>query len=272
VRRQTFRIVRFLLVLYVSAVLVVSAAQNYMIYHPVVAAEPALLASATEKGVSPWRDETGRLIGWRVPNPRARARLLVFHGNSGNALGRDYYLRAFGALAGGAQWEVLVMEYPGYGARAGDARRADFLAAGRDALARLRAADSRPIYLLGESLGSGTACALAAEQGNAVAGVLLVVPLARLSEVASRRMPWLPVGLVLRDEYDNIAAVGKYEGPVAVVVASEDEVVGAEGGRRLHAACAGPKLLIELAGKGHNDLRVAPDEPWVRRVDSFLLP
>lgn len=271
-RQQTFRIARILLVLYVAAVLVVSAAQNYLIYKPVAADESAQLALAAAQGILPWRDDEGRLIGWHVPNPRARARLLVFHGNSGNALWRNYYLKAFGPLADGAHWEVLVMEYPGYGCRPGSARKADFLEAGRAAIARLRRADSRPVFVLGESLGSGTACALAAEPANDIAGLLLVVPLARLSEVAKQRMPWVPVGLVLRDEFDNLEAVSRYRGPVAVVVATEDEVVGPDSGRRLHAACAGPRRLIELAGKGHNDFRVTPEEPWVREVDAFFLP
>lgn len=271
VRRHTFRIFGLLLFLYVAAVLVVSAAQNYLIYKPVSADEPAQLVLAAGQGIRPWRDGEGRLIGWQVPNRQARARLLVFHGNSGHALWRNYYLKAFGPLADGAHWEVLVMEYPGYGSRPGSARKADFLEAGRAALALLRQTDARPIYVLGESLGSGTACALAAEPTNGIDGLLLVVPLARLSEVAKQRMPWVPVGLVLRDEFDNLEAVSKYRGPVGVVVAAEDEVVGADAGRRLHDSCVGPRRLIELAGKGHNDLRVALDEPWVREADAFLL-
>src|SRR5260221_694683 len=82
----------------------------------------------------------------------------------------------------------------------------------------LLAADSRPLHLLGESIGSGVACALAGEMPDRIAGLALVVPLARLEEVAREKFRWLPVSLLLRDKFDNIAALGSYRGRVAFVV------------------------------------------------------
>ena len=269
-KKFLLRFLRLGVIAYVAVLVMVAGCQNRMLYFPRVSPEPVLLKEAVESGVDPWRDPNGGLIGWRIVNPKAKARLLVFHGNAIDAVIRSNYLHAFDKVGGGANWETYVMEYPGYGARPGTPGRSAFYEAARAAIAQLRAADSRPIVLLGESIGSGTACAMAAEQPDAVAGLVLVVPFARLVEVAQRVMPYLPVSLLLRDAYDNIESLQKYRGRVVFVVAEKDEVVSAEQGRKLAESYAGPKLFIELSDTTHNSFEVSPNEPWVISADKFL--
>lgn len=266
-----FRCGRTVLLTYAVLLLLAAGCQNRILYQPQRGPEAEFVAAAGRRNIQPWRDAQGRLIGWQRPNPRAANRLVVFHGNAGCALDRDYYIAAFGALGGGAEWEVRILEYPGYGSRPGALGRTACIGAGRGALQELLAADSRPLFLLGESIGSGTACALAAEMPERIAGLALVLPFARLEEVAREKFPWLPVGLLLRDKFDNLAALAAYRGPVAVVVAAEDEVIGAAQGRKLHAGYAGPKLLIVLEGAGHNSIDVRPEAGWFRETSEFLL-
>lgn len=265
-KKFTLRLLRIFAIAYIALALTVAGCQNKMIYHPRVNPEPVLLRMAKENGVQPWRDSTGALIGWRRANPTAKARMLIFHGNAIDAVERAQYLRTFDALG----WETFVMEYPGYGARPGTPGMDAFFAAGRAAIATLQAADTRPIILLGESIGSGTACAMAGEMPEQISGVLLVVPLARLVEVAAHVMPWLPVSVLLRDAYDNIATLAKYRGPVVIVVAANDEIVGADQGRKLHESYSGPKWLIELPNTTHNEFGVAPEIAWVKKANALL--
>ncbi len=265
-----FRIGRALLAAYVGLLLLIAGCQNRILYLPQRGSEEAFVAEARRKNMLPWRDAAGRLIGWVRPNPRAANRLVVFQGNAGCALDRSYYAEAFEALGGGADWEVWILEYPGYGARPGSLGKEAFVEAGRSAMRELLAADSRPVFLLGESIGSGTACALAAEMPDRVAGLVMVVPFARLLEVAREKFPWLPVGLILRDKFDNVAALSAYRGRVAFVIAGADEVVGAAQGRKLHAGYDGPKRLIVLEGAGHNSVDVRPGAAWFREVAEFL--
>ena len=91
-----------------------------------------------------------------------------------------------------------------------------------------------------------------------------------LEEVAREKFPWLPVGLILRDKFDNVAALSAYRGRVAFVIAGADEVVGAAQGRKLHAGYDGPKRLIVLEGAGHNSVDVRPGAAWFREVAEFL--
>ncbi|MEQ1853906.1 MAG: alpha/beta fold hydrolase, partial [Chthoniobacteraceae bacterium] len=218
-RKTLLTLGRTLLVAYVVILLLVAGYQNRILYQPRRGPEDAFVAAAGRKGIQPWRDTQGRVIGWHRPNPRAANRIVVFHGNAGCALDRDYYIDAFQSLGGGADWEVWIFEYPGYGPRPGSPGRGAFIPSGRAARQDLPATDSRPLFLLGESIGSGPACTLAAEMPDRIAGLALVVPIARLQEVAQQKIPWLPMGLLLRDKFDNIAALGAYHGRVAVVVA-----------------------------------------------------
>lgn len=265
------RLGRAVLLGYAATLVLVAGCQNRLIYFPARGPEEDFIARGARLGMKPWRDADGRLVGWHRPNPRAANRMVIFHGNAGSALDRDYYPDAFEQLGGGAEWEVWLFEYPGYGPRPGSPGKSAFIPAGRAAVEELLTADSRPLFVLGESIGSGTACVLAGAMTDRIAGLLLVTPFASLAEVAREKFRLLPTGLLLREKFDNVAALQGYRGKVAVVVAAQDEVVGAAQGRKLHSGYPGSKLLIVLEGAGHNTIDVQPDADWFRKVSTFLL-
>ena len=64
---------------------------------------------------------------------------------------------------------------------------------------------------------------------------------------------------------------GRYHGPVAVMIAGEDEVVTAAQGEKLYAGYAGPKKRWFDAAATHNTISNAPTLPWWREVSNFLL-
>jgi pimeloyl-ACP methyl ester carboxylesterase len=200
-------------------------------------------------------------------------------GKSGRGIRRKHRIRAesrlyldgFERLTGGKNWEVYLFEYPGYGARAGQVNERSFIEAGEKALASLMAGDSRPVYLLGESLGSGLACALAERRPDRVAGLFLVTPYARMGDLAAHRFGFLPVRLMLRDAWDNVAALRAYRGPVAILIAGEDEVVTAAQGRLLYQSYEGPKRLWTDPDAGHNTIDFSASAPWWQEVSDFLL-
>jgi hypothetical protein len=273
-KSKLFRTLRSLAVPYVVLTVLVGALQRFLIYHPSHETEPVMLAHARTRHCEPWRDADGAIIGWkssRFAAPPAANRLVVFHGNAGYALHRAHYLAGFEELDDGRTWEVLLFEYPGYGARPGEIGERLFIEAGIKALDSLAAADARPIYLLGESLGSGLACALAGRAPQRVAGLFLVTPYARLVDVAAHHYGFIPVRWMLRDSWDNVAALRHYSGPLATLIAGKDEVVTAAQGRRLFDQYASPKRLWVEPGAHHNTLDFEIAAPWWREVSDFLL-
>jgi pimeloyl-ACP methyl ester carboxylesterase len=247
-----------------------AAFQRQMIYFPTVAGEQALLDDARRLGLQPWRDEDGGLMGWRAAiEGENRQRILVFHGNAGYAQHRNYYVHGLAALQQG--WQVYLFEYPGYGARPGPPSEAAIKAAAERAVRQLLAEDSRPLYLLGESLGSGVASHLAAAFPDQVAGLLLVTPFSSLADVAAHHYWFVPARLLLSERFDSMAALSRYRGPVAFLLAGEDEVVPKQFGQRLHDAYRGPRWLREIPGAGHNSLPLYPGADWWGEAAGFLL-
>ncbi len=267
------RLLWIVVTVYLVVVAAVAVFQRTLLFFPTREAEAAMLNNAPMLGLEPWRDAGGAIIGWKSAARRGEAatnKLLVFHGNAGHAQHRDNYLKAFEEIDGGRKWEVWLFEYPGYGARAGSPSREAFREAGRAAVAQLRTLDSRPLFLLGESLGGGVACDLAGEANNAIAGLVLVTPFARLAEVAQHHFPLLPAGLIVRDRWDNPAALADYCGPVAVLIAGRDEVVGTRQSERLFERLASPKRRWLFSEAMHNDPDIQHGD-WAGEVSAFLL-
>jgi uncharacterized protein len=240
--------------------------QRRFMYFPDRSSEKESLRGAARLGLTPWQDREGRLLGWRrPPKVEGRPKMLVLHGNAGDAMGRLGYL----VMLETAGFEGVLLEYPGYGCRVGKPSQAALVGDARAALSLL-CKEGAPVFLLGESLGSGVAVQVAAADFGAVSGLLLVTPFARMTEVAAWHYPLFPMGLLLRDRWDNLSAVRNYPGPVAILVAGRDEVVGAQQGRRLAAACPGPRQVWEVPQVGHNELPMLPGCPPWSEVLSFL--
>jgi pimeloyl-ACP methyl ester carboxylesterase len=252
--------------LYAGLCLVAFLAQRRMMYFPEKEPEAEAARRALRAGVVPWQDGQGRLLGWRRAVRGGGPRVLVLHGNAGDALGRVDYLPVLEA----AGFEAVLLEYPGYGPREGEPSEAALAADARMALGRLKVESPAPVVLLGESLGSGVAVQVAAVEPSSVAGLLLAVPFARMDEVAARHYPWLPLKLLLRDRWNSLDAIRGYRGPVALLVAGRDEVVGAEQGHRLARGCPGPVRVWEVPGATHNGLPRAPGRPPWSEALAFL--
>jgi uncharacterized protein len=261
-------------ILYLGVVILLFLLQRHLIYFPVRAREEELMKDAENYGLVPWRNSSNQLIGWRSVGtgvPPLRSRLVVFHGNAGHSLYRSYYADGFHGLAEASpEWEILLFEYPGYGARPGPATERNIITAGRQALSELLKDTSGPVFLLGESLGSGVAARLAAENPERIAGLFLVTPFTRLSDVGARHYPLFPVRLILRDRYEVQDNLKQYPGPVAFLMAGRDEIVPAELGRKLFEEYPGRKRLWIQSGAGHNTLDFSPVAPWWREVADFL--
>ncbi len=270
---RIFRLLRTLVTIYALLCVIVGVFQRRIIYFPFYKTEAGMLAEAERLKCRPWRAADGSIIGWKSARSGAQAanRLVLFHGNTGYALMRTHYLDGFEPLEGGRLWEVYLFEYPGFGARSGRLGQESFTTAGLQALKALKAEDSRPIYLLGESLGSGLASTLAQREPQAVAGLFLLTPYARMGDVAARRFGFLPVRQMLRDPWDNLTALHDFHGRAAMLIAAEDEVVTAAQGRLLFDSYAGPKRLWTETGATHNTVDFSANAPWWREVSDFLL-
>ena len=253
--------------------LLLSGCQDFFVYHPTTEDEETLRALAESRSLEPWPAASEERIGWYAASPTAgeEQRVIIFHGNGGQAVDRDHYVRAFhGPRARGA-WDAYILEYPGYGSRPGDPSEEAFLAAARDATERLLDQEpEEPLYVVGTSLGSGVASQIAADYPERVPAILLITPFTNIEDVGAATFPRFLVRMILRDRYDNERALAQYNGRVAVLLAGEDRVVPTELGRRLYDGYDGPKELWIQPEAGHNTLNFDPGLEFWAEVTRFL--
>ena len=251
--------------LYLLAGIAVMLLQRSMIYHPSRAPGSILLEAAKGGGFEPWKNAAGQRIGWKRLDGAspARGRALILHGNAGYGLDRADYAKALQQATG---FDVFILEYPGYGDRPGAPSQKSLCDAAEEAFELLRT--NGPVHLVGESLGTGVAAYLAGAHPESVGGLLLFTPFNNLASVAQRHMPIFPVRWMLWDRFPSDEFLKNYRGPVAFVLAGNDEVVPDKFGRRLFDGYRGPKKLWEAPNAGHTEVQTQPPEFW-RAVAAF---
>jgi pimeloyl-ACP methyl ester carboxylesterase len=125
-----------------------------------------------------------------------------------------------------------------------------------------------PVYLVGESLGTGVASYLAGTYPERVAGVILLSPFNSLTDVGQHHAPILPVHLLLVDRFPSEDYLRRYHGPVGFMLDGKDRVVPEKFGMRLYDSYGGPKRVWEFPRGGHVVIP-EPREKFWREVVEF---
>ncbi len=194
--------------------------------------------------LAPWT-ESGNVIGYSRMVASPRNVWLFLHGNGGQASDR---LAAIAHFSPGDS--IFVLEYPGYGDRPGVPSSEAINSAARDGYLLLRAGyPNVPVCVVGESLGSGPACSLA-ELSRPPDKLVLVVPFDRLSSVARDHYASLIVAVLLKDNWDNVAALSHYQGPIDIFAAKDDSVIPVRHAMALAASIPSSNFVLIDGGHG----------------------
>lgn len=190
-----------------------------------------------------------RLAAWYVAPGKGQPVTLFLHGQGGRlAMQTNRWRRLREAGLG-----VLAISYRGYPGSTGSPTEEGLHLDARAAYRWLRQRhEARDIVLHGHSLGSGVAVRLATEVE--VGAVVLEAPFTAAVDVAAERMPWLPVRLLMLDQFRSRERIGQVRAPVLIVHGDRDSVIPFAHGERLFALAREPKAFERMAGGDHNSL------------------
>lgn len=260
------RTVLYIVVAYVALTALVFFFQRHLLYYPSL--KPPTASDLQILGLKYWPVPGTDYRGFINPSVKSpvKGTVMVFHGNAGAASDRLYFTHALAPLG----YRVLLMEYPGYGGRAGKLSETSFIADAKQSIDLVHRSFGDPLLLWGESLGAGVVAALASDSTLPIAGVALITPWDSLTSLAQRIYWFLPVRWLARDRYDSIRNLQAYGKPVAVLVAKRDEIIPKAHGLRLYESIQSSKKLWVFEHGGHNNWPRLPQEPWWQEVIDFL--
>jgi pimeloyl-ACP methyl ester carboxylesterase len=161
------RIMTFLLI-YLLILLAVFLLQRKMMYFPTRFTQEQHEELIADLNLLPW-PSANKLHGMmsQTPVTDAKGTVLVFHGNAGAALHRTYYIDALQNLG----YRVIIAEYPGYGVRNGQPSEALLIKDGITTAKMALREFKEPLFLCGESLGTGVAAGIVASHEVPVKGL-----------------------------------------------------------------------------------------------------
>jgi pimeloyl-ACP methyl ester carboxylesterase len=200
--------------------------------------------------MEPWSKD-GQPLGYARTVPAPKNVWLMLHGNGGEATDRTYALPCFSPGD-----SVYILEYPGYGNRDGVPSAKSFNQAAEEGYRLLRATYPHlPVCVVGESIGSGPASALAGLE-QPPDKIVLVVPFDQLSLVAKDHYAGWVVDLLLSNDWDNRKALANYKGPVDIFGAKDDQIIPVKHAIALAGTVPGAKFIL-IEG-GHNEWSQQP--------------
>ena len=191
----------------------------------------------------------GLVEAWLIPGGGDSSRpgpgLIFAHGN-GELI--DFWAEPLELLSQRGL-TVMLVEYPGFGRSEGKPTQesiTEALVEAYDFLAAHPGVDSRRMALWGRSLGGGAVCALSSRRPAAA-----LILLSTFTSVRAFATRFLVPPFLIRDPFDNLAALKDFSGPVLIAHGKSDRIIPFDHALRLHAVT--PRSRLVYYDCGHND-------------------
>ena len=205
-----------------------------------------------------------KLIAWHLPARRGKPTLLYFTGQSGSVANRARKIETIAASGYG----VFMLNYRRYGGSGGWPTERNKIADAVSAYQYLQdelGVAPRNIVAYGESLGTGVATRLALLRR--VKALVLEAPFTSVVDVGRQVWWFLPLRLVMTDQYRTIDRIRSVKVPLLIVHGARDSMIPVNHARAVYAAANEPKTLAILRRGDHNDLF---DHGGWAKVEAFL--
>jgi fermentation-respiration switch protein FrsA (DUF1100 family) len=187
------------------------------------------------------------LTGWYAPPAAGMPTILYFRGNAQSYSREHERYESFVA----AGYGFLAFDYRGFPGSPGEVTEDNVLADSMAAYDWL-AERADAVLLWGRSLGSGPATYVASQRE--AGALLLETPFMSAVAVAADRYGFLPVGLLMHDQFPVSEWIAGVEEPVFVAHGTADATIGYTHGERVYELAVNPAGLWIEPDADHGDL------------------
>jgi len=226
--------------------------QGKLLYHPDQHGADALIQAVVPLSVGSKVDQQYHAIVVEPAQQPSQGTVIFYHGNSGSAWKYLHYHKVFNNMG----YRMVLAEYPGFGWRSGQPNEHQMVDEGVALYNYWRQMTpyDQPMILVGKSLGTGVAIQVAAQSSIPPSKLVLLTPFSSVTEVAAKKYWMLPVRWLLQDTFESEQHLTGYAGPVSMLIAGKDEVIGSETGFQLlaHAKKRGPTEVMFIPDANHS--------------------
>ena len=204
------------------------------------------------------------LLGWFHKKDLNKFKTIVyFHGNAGKLENRIHKLNHFKDM----DINFLIISWRGFSENSGKPTEQGLYKDGKSAIDWLKnmGLDDKDIILYGESLGTGIAIEIA--QNKNFAGLILETPFTSMIDAAKNVYPYIPVGLLLKDRYENDKKIKNINIPLLVMHGEKDQIIPFKMGKKIYEIANKPKYSYFTK---YDDHMMEYDEKLIFALRSFM--
>ncbi len=261
------KIIKLILIIYLTLIVILFLNQRQLLYFPDPNFPTEELVKLRELEYWVTQDNNYRGLVSRPPQDNIKGTIIVFHGNAGAAIDRSYYSDVLGKLG----YRVLLAEYPGYGGRKGKLSEQSLVVDARKTIQLIHQEYGNPLYVWGESLGTGVVAGAVSDSLGFVDGIVLITPWDTLPNLVQSIYRIFPAKWLVLDKFDSVKNLKLFPGKLGIVLAGKDEVIPTKLGQNLYESLPNTnKKLWCLEKAGHNNWIEHTNNSWWQEVISFL--
>ena len=204
------------------------------------------------------------LLGWFHKKDLNRFKTVVyFHGNAGKLEHRIHKLNHFKDI----DVNFLIISWRGFSGNSGKPTEKGLYEDGKSTIDWLKniGLSDKDIVIYGESLGTGIATHIA--QNRKFAGLVLETPFTSMVDAAKNVYPYIPVGILLKDRYENEKKIKHINIPILVMHGEADQIVPFKMGKKIYEIANKPKYSYFTKYDNH---MMEYDDKLVFALTSFI--
>ena len=263
-RKSLFLLIQIIVLIYFLIISFLYFYQRNLMYHPDENNYFGDQLSVDIKEVKVRTSDNIELLGWyHEKDIKKYKTILFFHGNAGSLENRIHKLNHFRDM----NINFLIIAWRGFSGNKGKPTEEGLYEDGKSAFDWLmsKGVKEENIVIYGESLGTGVATHLS--QNKNFAGVILETPFTSMIDAAKNFYPYIPVGLLLKDKFDNTNKIKNINSPILIMHGEVDQIVPFFMGKKIYEIANEPKYSYFTK---HDNHMMEYDENLIKALNSFL--